>query len=102
MPAERFRLRPQARRDLEAIFAYGALTWSVQQALAYQDELLTTVDRLCDFPGLGRALGFPRSDTRAFSKNLHVIVYHAEDDGVTVVRFMDQRSDWLTVLSEED
>ena len=74
----------------------------MKQALAYQNELLTTVDRLCDFPELGRALGFPRPDTRAFSKNLHVIVYHAEGDSVTIVRFMDQRSDWLTVLSEED
>ena len=101
MSVDRFRLRPQARRDLEAFFAYGALTWSVQQALAYQDELLTTVDRLCDFPELGRALGFPRSDTRAFAKNLHVIVYHVDADVVTVVRFMDQRSDWQNVLADQ-
>ncbi len=50
----RYTLAPEALRDLEGVWAYGAETWSADQADRYLDELVQAFDRVARSPTLFR------------------------------------------------
>lgn len=87
------RLTPAARADLDAIWDYTAVKWSVDRAEAYVQALLQTMQTLAETPGLGRSIEDIRSGCLKFPTASHVIYYRSRDAGIDVIRILHKSMD---------
>ena len=65
---------------------------------AYLADIQSSVNRIADFPSMGRPQLALRAKVRTFATGSHVIVYVGEDP-IEVVRIVHQSSDWTTLLT---
>lgn len=87
------RIRPQARRDLAAIWEYTLKSWGEEQADQYIRELNARLDRLAVHPNLGRKCDFIRPGYRVYPSGQHLIFYRPSPDEIDVVRILHKRMD---------
>lgn len=71
----RYTLAPEALRDIEGIWAYGAETWSPDQADRYLDERVQAFDRVARSPTLFRERLEFTPPVRIYPYRSHLIVY---------------------------
>ena len=81
----------QARLDLKNMWLDGFEEWGEAQADAYFDLVSVTIDRLADFPEMGRSREEVRARYRSFPVRQHIIFYTLEDNLVMIQRVL--RSD---------
>ncbi|MDR7028951.1 type II toxin-antitoxin system RelE/ParE family toxin [Rhizobium rosettiformans] len=98
----RYTLAPEALRDLENIWAYGAETWSPDQADCYLDELVQAFDRVARSPTLFRERLEFTPPVRIYPYRSHLIVYLGPGGQVTILRILGGRQDWQAVLRALD
>jgi addiction module RelE/StbE family toxin len=88
-----------ATRDLEQIEAYVAQD-SVLYASKLTDGIIATVEKLEEFPMLGRLVPeFQRADLRELIYQTYRIVYLCEDDAVVIVRVIHGARDLPSTLA---
>jgi toxin ParE1/3/4 len=98
----RYTLAPEALRDLETVWAYGAETWSADQADRYLDELVQAFDRVAGSPTLFRERLEFTPPVRICPYRSHLIVYLGLEGQVTILRILGGRQDWQAILRALD
>ncbi|EKF57594.1 plasmid stabilization system protein [Agrobacterium albertimagni AOL15] len=98
----RYTLAPEALRDLEDVWAYGAETWSADQADRYLDELVLAFDRVARSPTLFRERLEFMPPVRIYPYRSHLIVYVDIEGQVAILRILGGRQDWQAILRALD
>lgn len=102
-PANRgYTIAPEALRDLESVWAYGAETWSPDQADHYIDELVLAFERVTQSPALHRQRLEFTPPVRIYPFRSHLIVYLDLEGQVTILRILGGRQDWQAILRALD
>lgn len=96
----RVNLTARATADFEDILLHGVQTWGEERAAAYDAALEGEIDKLAQFPFLGRSRSDWPTNFRALVVRDHVVVYHVDDEAVTVVRILHRRQDAAGLLGE--
>ena len=86
-----YRLAPEAKRDLEAIWLYTLEEWGLEQANRYTDELTDVFAQLAVGPQLGTACDHIRTGYRRSRVGRHLVYYRVTDYGIAVVRILHDR-----------
>ena len=86
-----YRLTPEAKRDLEAIWLYTFEDWGLEQANRYTDELTDVFAQLAIGPQRGTACDHLRTGYRRSRVGRHVVYYRMTDYGIAVVRMLHDR-----------
>lgn len=94
----RVRLLYRAEADLVAIARYTTAQFGAQQAHAYRDGLLATLDALAEHPLMGSDQGHIRKNLRRHVYKSHTIYYRPAADGVLVQRVLGPGQDPLRQL----
>jgi toxin ParE1/3/4 len=102
MPRRRLEYAPIAELDLDHLFWYTARTWGVEQANRYSEELIEVVDRLADFPMLGRDSTDLGSGLRTLVVMRHIVVYGVFENRVLIYRVLNEREDIARVIADLD
>lgn len=92
--------RPRAVSDLDDIWAYTVERWSVVQAQGYLAGLNDTLTLLCQHPEIARLQDFT-PPLRIFPFRSHLVVFHADDSRLEVIRILHMRSNWQLLLSDQ-
>ena len=94
------RLLPKAYEDLENIWRYTIEQWGTEQAITYVDELNAAFKRLADNPLLNRERSEFSPPVRIVPYGSHLIVYLAEERGITIIRVLHESMDAGTQISD--
>lgn len=97
-----YAIAPEALRDIEGIWAYGAETWSPDQADRYLDELVQAFDRVARSPTLFRERLEFTPPVRIYPYRSHLIVYLGSEGQGTILRILGGRQDWQAILRALD
>ena len=98
----RYTLAPEAVRDLERIWAYGAETWSADRADHYLDELVLAFERVAQSPALHHQRLEFTPPVRIYPFRSHLIVYLDLEGQVTILRILGGRQDWQVIMRALD
>ena len=90
-PAAEYRLAPEAKRDLEAIWLYTLEEWGLEQANRYTDEFTDVFAQLAAGPQLGTACDHIRKAYRRSRVGRHVVYYRMTNYGIAVIRILHDR-----------
>ena len=96
--ATRYRLQPEAEKDLESIWHYTARHWGVKRAIQYIDELDEAFQLLADEPLICRERGEFCPPVRIHSHAKHLIVYALHNSGIKIVRVLHESMDIASKL----
>ncbi len=86
-----YRLAPEAKRDLEAIWLYTLEEWGLEQANRYTDELTDVFAQLAVRPQLGTACDHIRTGYSRSRVGRHVVYYRMTEYGIAVIRILHDR-----------
>jgi len=78
-----------ARRDLERIHAQIARD-SLPRALAVVQAIVTAIQRLAEFPGLGRPGRKEKTRELVVTRQPYIVVYREQGDRVIILRILHQ------------
>ncbi len=92
------RLLHRAEADLIVIARYTTAQFATQQAHAYRDGLLATLDALEEHPLMGSDQDHVRTNLRRHVCKSHTIYYRPAADGVLVQRILGPGQDPLRQL----
>ena len=93
-----YALRELAIADLEAIWAYTAEQWGVEQAERYLKSLFGCFEDLAENPQLGRRRDEVKAGYRSFPQGRHVVFYVVVPAGIEVIGIVHQSADVETRL----
>ena len=85
MAAYKLKLSLVADKDLDDLYTEGALTWGVDQADRYYDEILSHFQSLRDNPYLYQAVDEVREGYRRSVCKRHSIYYRVSGDTVEIM-----------------
>lgn len=97
-----YRLTPKAEDDLEAVWRYGAETWSAAQADTYIDTLIATIETIVAMPTLARERVDFDPSVRIHPAAAHLIIYCVDGDSILVIRILGGRQNWRALLEVID
>jgi toxin ParE1/3/4 len=95
----KYRFRPQARHDVEAIWEHTLNTWGEAQARRYVTQLHDVCEALAANPRIGRMRDEVIAGLRSFPSGKHLVFYLVVPDGIEVIRILHERMDPDTHLS---
>jgi len=95
-------LTPRARADLEEIWRYTAEQWSVEQADAYVGALADSFALIASMPAMARERAEFTPPVRIHVHEMQLIVCVIEDGGVSILRVLGGRQDWLAILNDAE
>jgi len=94
---------PKASEDLLNIRHYLSETWGEGTANDIMKKIISDIGRLKRYPGsgadLGRIIGVP-SDYRYLFTHKNYVFYRLESDKVRIIRVLNERQDYIRILSE--
>ena len=96
------RLTPQAKADLDNIWAYTAQQWNIDQAEAYMRALDATFPLLVLNPRLGRNIDDICKGYFKFPTASHILIYRLNKAQVEIVRILHKCSDVEARLQGEN
>ena len=88
-----YNLSQPAEIDLEDIFDYSYNQFGIDQAIAYQDQLLATLDRMGSFPESGISRDDIRKGLRLTISGGHIIFYRIKTQEVFILRILHHSRD---------
>ena len=97
-----YRLAPAALADLEQIWRFSAEQWSPDQADQYIETLEETFRLLVLMPEMARERHEIRPPVRIQRSARHLVIYHIENEHISILRVLGDRQDWQSVLQAED
>ena len=86
-----YELTCAADQDFENIFEFGLDTFSVDQAMSYQNGLKQRFAKLADQPKLYPTVDHIRAGYRRSVYGSHSIYYRIESQGIVIVRILGQQ-----------
>lgn len=95
-------LTPRAQADLEEIWRYTAESWSVKQADEYVGSLVKTFGLIATMPAMARERAEFDPPVRILVHDSHLVIYVVEDGGVSILRVLGGRQDWLAILNDAE
>ena len=87
------KIKPEAENDLSKIFEYSAMSWGVDQAEKYQDELFAGMLLILKQEELGKEYPYAKQPYRQLHINRHLIFYRIQDQTCLVIRVLHDRVD---------
>ena len=96
-----YRVSTDAYRDLDAIWLYGARTFSVEKADDYDRRIHDAFDRIALHPLAAPAVPGRTDGVRMLVEGSHIIFYRPEPTPPLIVRVMHQRQDWTSLMGSE-
>lgn len=87
----KYRLSNQARADLREIVRYTFEKWGAEQAGLYGCDLVQCFARIAESPRIGRPCDSAGKGYRRLEHERHVVFYRQDEDGVFIVRILQQR-----------
>ena len=88
-----YRFYPRATADLIEIWDYGVATWSVAQAIKYENQILDACDAIVANPTDGDDISYLRDGYLLWRVARHFIIYRISDHGIDIVRILHQMRD---------
>jgi len=88
----------QAREDLKAMWCTGYEQWGEGQADAYFDLISAAIDRLTEFPEMGRSREDVRAGYRSLAVRQHIVFYTFAGELVTVRRVLPAGMDYERLM----
>lgn len=85
------KIKPRALSDLAAVKAWGINNWGEARAREFLEGLVDAIERLAQFPNLGRARPALHPDLRSVLYRGYVIFYTIEDDTSVVIAVLHER-----------
>jgi toxin ParE1/3/4 len=89
-----FALSPRAANDLEEIWDYTAMRWSLDQAEVYIRQIKSAIEVISDQPRRGRSCDHIKPGYRRYFVGSHVLFYREGRGGVEIVRVLHQSMDF--------
>ena len=89
----KFELSELALEDIDSIWEYTLLNWSISQAEKYYKEIFDTIELICTNPKSGTSLNEVKASHRKRLVGSHMIVYKVQNEIVFVDRVLHQRMD---------
>ncbi len=86
-------IKPEAEKDLEKIYEYTFLTWGLEQAEQYQDDIFHGMQLLLEKNELGKIYPYSTIPYRKLHVNRHLIFYRFEEQSCIVIRILHDRMD---------
>lgn len=94
MPSRRrLRISRRASRDLVTILEQSLELWGEEQEIAYTADLTASMQRLLEYPELGRARDDILPGLRTLPVRQHVILYRTTRTTVRILRIIHRRMD---------
>jgi len=88
MPSLSTRLSPLARQDFKEVLKYTRGRWGAEQKEKYKNLLDASINRIAEFPRLGKPLkGLPEWSL-AYYAGRHVIVYQVRETHLEIIRIL--------------
>jgi plasmid stabilization system protein ParE len=87
----RVRIKPRARADLLALRAWGEDRWGPERSRDFLDGLIDTIERLADFPLIGRPRDVLFPGLRSDRYKDHLVFHVIEADGPVIVAVLHER-----------
>ena len=87
-------LSKQAAADFDAIAEYSLQHWGISRAEAYISELQAALQRVAQFPGIGRDACHVRAGYRVINVGAHCVFYRPSAEGVLIIRLLHERMDF--------
>lgn len=87
------KIKPEAENDLAKIFEYTAMSWGVDQAEKYQDDLFAGMMLLTKQEALGKEYHYAEQPYRKLHINRHLIFYRVEGQTCLIIRVLHERMD---------
>jgi toxin ParE1/3/4 len=89
-----YRFSNEAVKDLEEIWSYTKLKWSIVQADRYYNLIIDEIEFIASNPLLGRSIDYIKEGYRSTKVKSHIIFYkQQEEDTIVIVRILHQRMD---------
>jgi plasmid stabilization system protein ParE len=82
---------PRAEPDIQDLTRYGIVSFGVERAALYYDELLRHFELLAEHPRLGHSFLHEHPFLYSFLFGVHVIAYHFDETSLTVHRVLHSR-----------
>ena len=89
----KLRLKPEAENDLSRIFEYTAMSWGLEQAEKYQDDLFAGMSLLTTHEQLGKEYPYTQMPYRKLHIKRHLIFYRVEDQTCIIIRILHDSMD---------
>jgi toxin ParE1/3/4 len=86
-------IKPEAEKDLEKIYEYTYLTWGLEQAEKYQDDLFHGMQLLLEQNKLGIIYPYSNILYRKLHVNRHLIFYRFDKQSCTIIRILHDSMD---------
>ena len=87
----RMRLRSAALSDIREIREDGLDRWGAARTRDFLDGLFTAIERLAEFPLMGRSRADIHVDLRSISHRGYVVFYLANEDRPTIMAVLHER-----------
>ena len=87
----RVRLKAGARADLLAIRDWGVDRWGSARTRDFLEGLIRAIERLADYPHLGRSRDVFLPGLRSISHAGYIIFYVSDEDGPVVLAVLHER-----------
>ncbi len=89
-----------ALEDLDSIWEFTRVNWSIDQADKYYFEILSAIDLICQYPEMGESINPIKELHRKMLVGSHMIIYQLDnnDDRILIDRILHQRMDFENLL----
>ena len=88
----------QAHEDIGALWREGYERWGEAQADAYYDLLTAAIERLAEFPEMGRVREDVRAGYRCLTVRQHLVFYTLEGERVMIQRVLRAETDYERLM----
>ncbi len=96
-----YTLTKAAENDLARIAAYTVENFGAEQALAYRDELIRTLQVLAENPAAARLRTELNPPVRVHPHKAHLIIYIEQGESILIVRIRHGRENWAAEHAQD-
>lgn len=90
----KYELSELALEDVNSIWEYTILNWSIEQAEKYYNELFDGVNLICQNPKIGKSINEVKENYRSKVVRQHMIIYKIQNDIIFIDRILHERMDF--------
>jgi toxin ParE1/3/4 len=95
-----YELSQLAIDDIDSIWEYTVLNWSIKQAEKYYQSIIRTIKLICENPEIGKSISEVKETHKRKNIGSHMILYKLQNDVIYIDRILHQRMDIDSQLSE--
>lgn len=91
----KFEISKKALEDIQQIWLYTTLFWSVEQADRYYNLLIDEIEYIAKYPFSGRSVDYLRKNYRCSKVKKHLIFYRYKwsQEKIEIIRVLHQSMD---------